>query len=326
MSHLRVADPREIDAIYRESHEIWGGGLNRRDYQQLWEDLAATPWGRDHMTLLVWTDADNRILSSMKLYRPVIRCSGRESRSAVIGAVFTPRRHRRHGHAAAMLREVLRVAEERGDRPALLFSDVGVRYYASLGFHPLPAHECWGRLLQPARPTGSRLTLRPVEDADMAQVMLAHETSHRSSTLAMVRDPGHWEFLLVRSRSFFRRLARDDVAHRFSVALDGESFVGYVIAVESGREWSVREVGSLDGEPDTMVRVLRAASVPARRRGLRTLHGWLPRSLTERLSEWRIRREPRHRAIPMVAPLGAAIDPRGLTDPDDTFFAFMDQF
>lgn len=325
MAHLRVADSHEIETIYRESHQIWGGGLTRQDYLQVWRELEATPWGRRYMAFLVWVDDRGRILSSMKLYRPMIRCNDETARGAVIGAVFTPRKRRRRGHAAAMLREALRVARVRGDRPALLFSDVGVRYYAALGFRALPAEECWGRLKASPR-ADAALTIEPMGERDHDAVFQAHGSTTRDAAIAIVRDREHWDFVFARSRGFFDRIAHESVTQRNLVAVRNGEFVGYLITVESPGEWSVREVGASDGRPATMIAILRAGAADALSRGMRTLHGWMPRAVSDALSEWRIRREKRQRAIPMIAPLTGRFEPDRISDPDRLFLPFMDQF
>src|SRR6185369_9122041 len=99
--------PTEIEAIYRESHALWGAGLSYSDYVEFWADVRETGWARDHYRHLVWADGRGGILSSLKVYRPEVRLGRRRVRAAGIGAVFTPVRHRRKGHAAAMLRAVV---------------------------------------------------------------------------------------------------------------------------------------------------------------------------------------------------------------------------
>src|SRR5262245_16645446 len=100
----------------------------------MWDELAGTAWGRRWFSWRAWVDDDGDVLSSLKLYRPLVRLGERVSRAAAIGAVFTPRRDRRRGHAASLILATLEEAEGRGDHPAFLFTDIGVEYYAALGF------------------------------------------------------------------------------------------------------------------------------------------------------------------------------------------------
>ena len=40
MTRLVVADSSHVERIYRESHVLWGAGLTRRDYLELWNASA----------------------------------------------------------------------------------------------------------------------------------------------------------------------------------------------------------------------------------------------------------------------------------------------
>jgi predicted N-acetyltransferase YhbS len=322
---LRVAAPDEIEAVYRESHALWGAGLSFSDYVQFWADVRATGWARDHYQHLVWVDGRGSVLSSLKLYRPEVCLRGRRVRAAGIGAVFTPVRHRRKGHAAAMLRGVLKDARARGDSFGILFTDIGTEYYARLGFRELVSTESWGRL--PARGRGTAgLTLRPMATQDLGEVRQAHDAWCAPRPLAFRRDQDQWAYLLVRAASFYRRYDGSDLAQRYRVALRDGRFCGYLVAVEGVGQWVVREAGAVDGDLDLMAEILRAGAAEARAAGLQQVYGWLAPGLGERLREWRLRQEPRKQAIPMVIPLEDAVSWEAFGRGDDAFLPFLDQF
>jgi predicted N-acetyltransferase YhbS len=322
---LNVARSDQIEAVYEESHALWGAGLDFSGYHGLWEDLQRTAWGRDHLRFLVWADGEGRILSSMKLYRPRVRIDGRTSRACAIGAVFTPRALRRRGHAAAMLVRVLEEAAAAGDGPAMLFSDIGVGYYASLGFRPLPSEEAHGSLVRaPKAPEG--WSLRPMLPEDLPAVAEAHDAWCAGRPVAVLRDLAHWRFLLERARSYFARFDGSDLSRRYRVALRDGRFAGYVVAVEGEGEWELREAGSVGGDPDTLAALLRVAAADARGRGLRTVFGWIPRSQAALVPEWRLRHVARMRALPMLRPLdGSSLRP-DLLDAEAAFLPYLDQF
>jgi hypothetical protein len=71
--HAERRLPSEIEAIYRESHALWGAGLSYSDYVEFWATCARRQWARDHYRHLVWADGRGGILSSLKLYRPEVR-------------------------------------------------------------------------------------------------------------------------------------------------------------------------------------------------------------------------------------------------------------
>jgi predicted N-acetyltransferase YhbS len=322
---LRAASPDEIEAVYRESHALWGAGLSFSDYVQFWADVRETDWARDHYRHLVWVDGRGGVLSSLKLYRPQVRLGIRRVWAAGIGAVFTPVRHRRKGHAAAMLRALLDEARGRGDAFAILFTDIGTEYYARLGFRELDATESWGRL--PARlksPAG--LTLRPMTAHDLHDVRLAHDAWCGPRPFAFLRDQEQWGYLLVRAASFYRRYDGSDLAHRYRLALRDGRFCGYLVAVEGVGQWVVREAGAVDGDVDLMADILRAGGVEARAAGLQQVYGWLAPGLAPRLPEWRLRTEPRKQAIPMVAALDDALAWPHTGAGDEVFLPFLDQF
>jgi GNAT superfamily N-acetyltransferase len=323
---LEPARDEQIDAVYRDSHALWGAGLRLGDYRALWDDLSHTPWGRRWAEFLVWTSGEARVLSSLKVYRPLLRLGRRVERATVAGAVFTPPARRGHGHATAMLRAVIERARERGDQAVLLFSDIGTTYYAGLGFTALPAEEQYGRLSGSLAALRPEVALRPAAEADMQAVREAHDAFCSGRPIAFLRDAEQWEFLRARTKAFFTRLGDPLVRSRFDVAEDGETFVGYVVSVEGRGEWSVREVGARDGDLPAMAAVLRAAARAAARRGLATFYGWLPPDLVEHLAPLRVRRRPRTRAVPMILPFADRPPLARLRSPQAAYIPFQDQF
>jgi hypothetical protein len=322
---LDVARPDEIEAVYHESHALWGAGLDLAGYLGLWDDLQRTAWGRNHLRFLVWRDDDGSVLSSMKLYAPRVRWLGRIARACAIGAVFTPRARRRRGHAAAMLARVLEGAASAGDAPAMLFSDIGTAYYASLGFRSLPAEEAHGSLARaPRAPAG--WTLRPMTAGDLEAVAEAHDAWCEGRAIAVLRDVTHWRFLVDRARSYFERFDGSDLRRRYRVAMRDGRFAGYVVAVEGEGEWELREAGAAGADPDTLVGVLRTAAADAREQGLRTVFGWIPPSQAALVPEWRLRRTARIRAIPMLRSLDGTPLPSEPPDAESAFLPYLDQF
>jgi len=326
MPRLAIAERHHLDQVYRESHAVWGIGLSRRDYVALWTDLSRTPWAREHARFYVWLNDEGEVLSSLKLYRPLIRIGGSTSRASLLGAIFTPRVRRRRGHAAALIRAVLERGRERGDAAAMLFSDIGTRYYASLGFHPLPAEEQWGTLPRRVRNLPENWTLRPLLEGDLPALRQAHLDTGSARALAVVRDETHWEFLLTRSRVYFERLGDRTIRQRWVVALREGRFAGFVVAVEGHGEWSVREVAALGGDPRDMASIVRVAGAAARREGLHRFYGWLPPEVVEHLADWKPRHRSRRRAVPMLSPLGGSVDLTTLDSPSASYVSYLDQF
>jgi predicted N-acetyltransferase YhbS len=311
--------------IYRESHALWGSGLSLADYVGLWQELSDTDWGRRHSGMYVWVDDRGSLLSSVKLYQPRLRVDGRMLGVTVVGALFTPTAERGRGYASELLEAVFSKARERGDRLVLLFSDIGTDYYASRGFVTLPAEEDWGTL--PRHPRAPRgWSLRPMVHADQECVYRAHDAFCRRRSLAVIRDPGHWHYLDLRSQRFFERLGNSRVRQQRQVALAGDRFAGYLVTVEGRGEWNVREVGASGGDPAILADVLRLGAAQARKAGLRAFYGWFPPEVRDHLPDWGIRTRPRQRAVPMIRALDPAIDLSGLAAQRQPYFPFQDQF
>jgi len=323
---LVVPDPAQVRSILEESFALWGAGLSLGDYVAMWEELAESPWGRACYAWRALVDDEGHVLSSLKLYRPLVRLGDRTSRAAAIGAVYTPRTHRRRGHAASMIEAVLDEAGKRGDHPGFLFTDIGVEYYAALGFEALACEDLLGSLPSPARSLAPSISFRSGTVEDLDDMARAHERTCTSRAVAVLRDREHWEFLYRRAASFFRRLDGSGLDRRFLIGMESGAAVGYVIAVEGGGEWNLREAAAYDGSPETLARLLRAAGAMAREAGSTAVWGWMPRAWAKLVPEWRLRAQPRLRAIPMMRPLGGAALPERLDRVDDALLPYLDQF
>lgn len=322
MPTLSVARTDQVAAVYRHSHALWGAGLALRDYEGMWEDQRRTAWGERWVRFLVWHDGD-RVLSSLKLYRPEIRVGSRRWRAWGIGAIFTPPDERGRGHATRMIERVLAQADEEGDAPVLLFSDIGTSYYERFGFRSLPSDEAVGSLPASAPDVSDGPVLRPMRPSDIEDVAEAHAAWCEGRPLAILRDRAQWAFLVERSRTFFERLDGSTLDRRFRVATWNGKIVGYTIAFASERDWNFREVGSIEADPALAAAVMRAAAVEARAGGCRTVYGWIPRSWAALVPEWRLRRVRRRRAVAMIRTTSDEV--AGL-DREGAFIPYMDQF
>jgi len=325
MARLIEADAGQVRAIYAESTALWGGGLTPDGLFGLWGDLTRTRWARRHARFLVWADHQGRVLSGMKLYRPLVSMSGHRQRAGVFAAVFTPRRLRRRGHASQMLLHALAQLNDEGCTLSLLFSDIGTSFYSRLGFRELPAAEQWGAIRpSPALPAG--WSIRPMNEDDHRDMRAAHAAFTSGRQLAVIRDPAHWEFLTVRAASFFDRLVRKDVEQCYRVVERDGRFVGYLISVEGRGDWNVRELGAHDGHPSTLAAVLRVGAAHAWGGGLRRFYGWLPEEVLQCLPEWRLAMRKRRRALPMLRFTGGEANPALFARSSVAFLPYQDQF
>jgi hypothetical protein len=96
--------------------------------------------------------------------------------------------------------------------------------------------------------------------------------------------------------------------------------------VEGRGYWNIREVGSPDGDPASVARILKAAAPEALRAGNRRVYGWLPGQVAKLLPGWRPVIDRRRRAIPMILPLQGRADLSYLEKSGAVNLMFMDQF
>jgi len=319
-------NPEQIRSILSESHALWGAGLSVADYVSMWEELADSRWGRAWYSWRALVDDRARVVSSLKLYRPALRLGDTVGRIAAIGAVFTPRALRRSGHAARLLGECLEEAARRGDQAALLFTDIGTEYYRALGFAPLPCEDALGTLPAAAAKAPAGVTLRAMTLDDLDAVARAHDAAVAKRPIAVVRDRDHWEFLLLRAGSFFARLDGSGLARRFTIAMESSRAIGYLIGVMGPGEWNLREAGAFDGSPATLARILAAGAAEAAAASATTVWGWIPREVWPLVPGWRLRSQPRLRAIPMIRRLDGRELPDRLSTVDGAYIPYLDQF
>jgi GNAT superfamily N-acetyltransferase len=138
---LRDLTGEERAAYFRGIQPIWGGGLSEERFQAFQRRLADAPEAKGRYRLLGWF-VDGGLTAAMKSYDLQGACAGRPLRLLGVGAVYTPPELRRRGHAAAMLRAAMDQSRAQGADAAVLFSDIGMRYYERLGFRPLESREC----------------------------------------------------------------------------------------------------------------------------------------------------------------------------------------
>ncbi len=326
MCRLVPARQDQIRQITGESYALWGGGLTHDAYVAMWAELERTPWARLHYTHYAWMDGDGHLLSSVKVYSPLMRLFERTGRATAIGAVFTPRTRRGRGHAAAMIRAVVEEGRSRGDLLVLLFSDIGTRYYGRLGFAALPAEEATGTLGPRSARMSEGISLRPMVPGDHEAVVEAHAEAGRGRALSVVRDLEHWSFVVSRARAFFSRLDGTDLSDVYRTATRNGRFLGYLVGLRGGDCWNVREASAAGGDPELLAAILRAGAAEARAGGARHVYGWVPREFADLVPEWRLRFSPRERAIPMILPLGGEVSPSPLRSASAAYLSPVDHF
>ncbi|MBS2026243.1 MAG: GNAT family N-acetyltransferase [Deltaproteobacteria bacterium] len=292
---------RELSGDERASYfsgmvSLWGGGLPEDKFVAWQRRLADSSESAGRYRLLGLFDQDaGELLSALKAYTFEGSVEGEPVRVLGIGAVFTPERLRKRGFASRLLHLAMEDARLRGHDCALLFSDIGTRYYEELGFFALESNECQLDPQSLPKSHGFRAAA-PGDELTVSRIFAACRTPQPRFSLA--RDGWSVRFQLRRLRELAR--VRDV----------GEP------------EWGLIVEGSL-GDAAAMIRHTKEAldvldcawtTNQARDRLLGGLRECALRSNRARIRVWPAHQtrplwpfSPRSSAIAMIAPIKATV-------------------
>jgi len=194
---LRDATPAEMATVLGHTAPVWSEGLPLPEYSEWLRSLQESAWGKaGNMRFLVLADErTGEVVAGMKLYR----LSARLERSPVnvggVGAVFTFKQHRGHGHAGAMISAAHKIMVERGDAFSLLYSDIGATYYARLGYQEIdPRPVSLGVPDNGEAPQG----VKRMHRADLDTLVRLRQMESERTPFAILRDDDYFRFLLAR--------------------------------------------------------------------------------------------------------------------------------
>ena len=274
MSFLATASPDLLPEILDLTYPLWGEGLSREGYERYNAAQARTPWGRAHLRRLVLMDG-GRLASTAKRYDLRARLDGRETRVLGIGAVFTPEPLRGNGHATDLLRRMLAQAEGEGFGAALLFSEIGPRYYARLGFRPLPVNQVAIAVTPAAGPPA--IPMRRGEPRDLAAIGEMNAAQSAGCRFALDRRADYIEFALAKKRLLAACGPPGRWRVQFLVVEEGERAAAYLVLLEVGGSWMLTEFGDRDPSGARVGAMLQSLLVDPPRRPVR-IRAWLPPS------------------------------------------------
>jgi GNAT superfamily N-acetyltransferase len=269
---LSSASPAQIQEILDATHALWGEGLDRAGYERYNEAQRRTAWGARHLHRLVLTDG-RRWLSTAKRYELRARLDGRETSVLGIGAVFTPEPLRRQGFAADLIRRMLEQAEGEGFGLALLFSEIGVSYYRSLGFQAAPITQlrlAAAPLLGPAA-----IPMRSGEARDAAAIAEMNVQQAEGFRFTVLRDVEYVAHAIAKKRLL---AASGPPARRnveFFVVEEGGRAAGYLVLLEVGEFWMITECGDRDPSGARVGAILQTLLADPERRPTH-IRAWLP--------------------------------------------------
>ena len=317
---LVPADDPLLERILDHTYTTWNEGLTREAYGKWNAAQLRTPWGRDHLHRFALLDDEGALLASAKRYRLDARLDGRDVRVAGIGAVFTPPERRRRGHAAQLIELLLAQEQREGAALAVLFSEIGARFYERLGFAVVPIDEVD---VDVAHKDGApAMLVRAGDDRDLPAIAAMHVTRAAPARLALRRDPAQIHFALSRKRLQAGLGPPGLKQTEFFVAEEGASAVAYVVLTVSSGGWTLEEAGDRDpaaARLGGMLQVLLARE-PSQKRPL--IRAWWPAGMAVPPQVTLTNRVPA-RDLLMVRPLTKVAMP---TRAEDVFYWRSDYF
>jgi GNAT superfamily N-acetyltransferase len=186
------------------------------------------------------------VLASTKIYdfdavldsRPVGVCG--------LGAVFTLPAHRGHGHATTLIERVLEQALAKGQRLSLLFSEIGIDYYARIGFTAVPSHDATFRVADPPQRGAPATLVRVGDDRDYEAMAAMGRVRGSPFRFHLDRDRGLVQYAIAKQRLRAGLTADGARELQFFVAEEGATAVAYVVLAVEGGVWTILECGDRD--------------------------------------------------------------------------------
>lgn len=287
---VQVATGAVLEQILDDTFPTWGDGLSRDAYARFNAAQLKTRWGAGHLQRLALMDGDY-LLCTAKRYDLAGRLDGRAVRILGIGAVFTPPKMRRHGYARMLIEQMLRAAEDDGVELALLFSEIGPRYYERIGFQPIRIPDAL--LTVAAKPGAPAVHVRSAEERDYPEIAAMHASRAEGYRFALDRGVDYLGYTVSKKRLAAGLGSPGRRVVQFFAAEEGGRAVAYLLMTVSGGSrgngqagrrqggqapeyWTIEEFGDRDpggARVGAMLQVL-LARMPGERRP--TMVTWLP--------------------------------------------------
>jgi ribosomal protein S18 acetylase RimI-like enzyme len=241
---LITADAARIEEVLDGTYPIWNEELTRDAYSRWNRAQMDTGWGREHLRRLALLDGD-MLLASAKRYDFDAVIDGQPATVLGVGAVFTPVDQRGRGHASMLVDAMCADAIARGCSHALLFSEIGARFYERHGFVVMPADEITLEVA-PHRGGAPAILVRSGERADLEHVAEISMRYARDAEFSLVRSAAMIEYGITRRRLLaglgpagLRRL-------EFFVSEEGNRAVAYVVLLHGKHGVVLEDCGDRD--------------------------------------------------------------------------------
>ena len=309
-----------LEGILDHTFPIWNDGLSRSSYARWNGAQLRTPWARTHLQRYALVDDSGHWLATAKQYRFDVRLNGRDGWMCGIGAVFTPPERRGHGHALALVEELVARAGREGALAASLFSEIGSDFYARLGFSAVPLDEV--TIIVNRKGGAPAMLVRAGEERDLENVATMYAMRTADAPFALRRDRGLVHYALSKKR-LLAGLGPPGLRQlEFFVAEEGASAVAYVVLSVNANGWTLEEAGDRDPAGARLGAMLQVLLAREPTHSTPLIRAWWPRAFPVppqiQLTDRSVPKD-----LMMVRPLADVAMPKTA---DDVFFWHSDHF
>jgi predicted N-acetyltransferase YhbS len=287
---LCVAEGETLEHILDETFPTWGDGLSRDAYARFNAGQMKTRWGATRLQRLALVE-DGRLLCTAKRYELAGWLERRRVRLLGIGAVFTPAALRRRGLAREMIDRMLAAAREDGIELALLFSEIGTRYYERIGFQPVRVPDAL--LTIDTKPGAPAMLVRSAEERDYPEIAAMHAARAERYAFALDRSVDYVGYAVAKKRLAAGLGPSGRRVVQFFAAEEGGRAVAYLMMTVSSRAsrgnggigrrpasppeyWTIEDCGDRDPTGARLGAMLQVLLARAPGERPPTIVSWLP--------------------------------------------------
>jgi GNAT superfamily N-acetyltransferase len=303
-SSLVPATGAILEAILDQTHPVWGEGLDRASYARYNAAQLKTPWGRSSLRRVALLDRSGHFVATAKRYDLRVRTGGHEVRAIGIGALFTRPDARRQGAAGELLRTLMAQGEADGARLALLFSEIGTRYYERFGFRAVPITQTILDLKQPPTSAPPAIPMRSGEARDLPAIAEMNAMQAEGCRFTLTRSPEYIAFAIAKKRLLAASGPPGHRAVEFFVVEEGGRAAAYAVVLAAGDYWMVTECGDRDPSGARVGALIETMLSRPGPRAARIL-AWLPPDFLP--PQLRVLWRERPAVVMMAAPLGGFV-------------------
>ncbi|KAK1656026.1 hypothetical protein BDP81DRAFT_414005 [Colletotrichum phormii] len=282
------ATPAQREAAWRLNGVSWAPPMSLENYMAREVALSKTALSSQCNYYVLFNPADpEHIISSCEataktlLIRDASSSTLREEKAYAIASVYTNPTYRSHGMATLLLNR-LKEAMDADSKASALYSDIGLTYYARLGWAVYPSLQVSLIPDDPSvlrKPDGvryleeSEVPAYCEKDVEILKKKLANlpEDGKTHVAFAPSADQMLWHF--TRDSFMAKQLSGRDVTHRGAATVDGKAWVYWDHDFREKKLKVLRVAG--DPEADVTA-LLQAAVIEAAEWGLAKVLVWNP--------------------------------------------------